>query len=283
MKYIVAVSGGVDSVALLHMLYEMQRNQPHLELVVAHADHGIREDSASDKELVENLAERYGLPFVCAELGLPSDCSEEVARAERYKWLEKMQREYRADAVVTAHHQDDQIETIMINLLRGTGWRGLASLRTTDERFRPLLDLPKAHLVRYAIDHDLEWREDSTNDDVRYLRNYIRQGYMGRLPLATRQQLSGLAAKQRRLRDDIETEIAVVLESVRDEVGLHRYNLIMLPDAVALEVLRLATKGEVEPTHLRRLLHFVKTGRQGAVLNLGKGRNALLTKRSLIV
>lgn len=283
MNYIVAVSGGLDSVTLLDMLAGLQRRHPSLKLVIAHVDHGIRSDSYLDAEHVKGLAERYGLPYEMTWLQLGSGASEEVAREARYAWLETVRAKYRAEGIITAHHQDDVLETILLNFQRGTGWRGLASLRTADERYRPLLEASKASLVRYAIDNDLVWREDRTNDDVRYARNYIRHGVLPRVEGAARTKLLRLAEKQRDLREKIEAEVLKTLTDVKDEVGLSRHKLIMMPDAVALEVLRAATGGKHEPFHLRRLLHFAKTGRQGSVLNLSKGKNALLTRQRLIV
>ena len=283
MKYVVAVSGGVDSVVLLHMMSELQKTSPDLKLVVAHVDHGIRDDSDTDAWHVATLAKGYGLPFELTRLRLGDDPSEETARDARYAWLESVRAKHHADGIVTAHHQDDQLETIALNIGRGTGWRGLASLRTSDEKYRPLLGVSKASIVRYAIDNGLVWREDSTNDSLKYMRNYIRHAVIPKLTPAARQRLAGLATEQRELREKIEAEVAKVLEGVRDEVGLSRHQLIMMPDAVALEVLREATKGRHEPFQMRRLLHFVKTGRQGSILQLGKGKNALLTRQRVIV
>jgi len=283
MKYIVAVSGGLDSVVLLDMLATMRGQHPELELVVAHVDHGIREDSAEDAEHVKGLAEQYGLPYEMTRLELGPGTSEETARDARYRSLDTIRANHHADGVITAHHQDDLFETILLNFQRGTGWRGLASLRSAEERFRPLLGASKASLIRYAIDKNLSWREDSTNDDVRYTRNYIRHGVLPKLDGESRKKLAALAEKQRRLREEIEAETIKALTDIKDEVGLSRHKLIMMPDAVALEVLREATAGKHEPLHLRRLLHFVKTGRQGSILNLSKGKNALLTRQRLIV
>lgn len=277
-----AVSGGLDSVVLLHMLVGLTKDKP-VDLVVAHVDHGIRQDSDADAWHVAMLAKSYGLPFEVTYLGLGKGANEELARNQRYRWLESLKDKYRADSIVTAHHQDDQLETIALNFYRGTGWRGLSSLQTSDDRFRPLLDLPKTSLVRYAIDNQLVWREDETNGDLRYTRNYIRHRLIPRLTKANRDKLATLSKKQRKIRREIEIEAKSMLDKITDDNGIDRYSLIMMPDNVALELLRLATDGRHEPYQLRRLQHFVKTGRQGAVLNLGKGKNALLTRRHLIV
>lgn len=264
---------------LLHML----RHASSHDLVVAHVDHGIRSDSNRDKEFVQQLAKNYGLEFVSTSLDLGPGASEATARTARYDWLERVKDEHGAAAIATAHHQDDVLETIILNIMRGTGWRGLASLRSTEERYRPLLNVPKATLTRYAIDNQLLWREDSTNQDTRYTRNYIRHVMIPRLTPIQRRQLLRLANYQWKVRADIEQETGVLHNLMRGEHGLSRYQLIMSPESVALELLRHATGAALEPYQLRRLLHFVKTGRQGAILQLGKGKNALLTRQYLVI
>ncbi len=133
-KYIVAVSGGIDSVSLLHAL----TSDKSLHLIVAHFDHGIRDDSALDAKFVANLARELGLSFVTQRVKLGFEASEAVARKHRYKFLHRACIENNADAIVTAHHQDDVIETAIINTLRGTKRRGLISLKSTELIKRPL-------------------------------------------------------------------------------------------------------------------------------------------------
>lgn len=279
MKYIVAVSGGVDSVALLHMLVHHTSH----ELVVAHFDHGIRDDSDADVWHVASLAKAYGLPFETTRVMLGAGSSEEKAREKRYAWLQTVKRQQAADAIVTAHHQDDVLETAALNLRRGTGWRGIASVRSVDGLYRPLLSMSKAQLVRYALENGLTWREDSTNDDIRYTRNYIRHSIIPRLSPEKRNSLLTLAKQQQELRQQIEHEVLTVATTMRDETGYSRYQLIMSPESVALEVLRKATGGACEPAQLKRLLHFIKTGRQGALMQIGNGKNALLTSRHVVL
>src|SRR5262249_18822874 len=153
---VVAVSGGVDSMTLLDVLAK----QPDLRLVVAHFDHGIRADSEQDRQLVQAAAERYGLPFVFDMGHLGPATSEAKARRARYDFLRRVQRSSGARAVVTAHHQDDVLETAMLNLLRGTGRRGLTSLNSRPGLERPLLDTPKWKIKDHALSARLNWRED---------------------------------------------------------------------------------------------------------------------------
>ena len=144
MNYIVAVSGGVDSVVLLDMLSKTQH-----KLIVAHVDHGIRgKESAADARFVAALARRYQLPFVSTELHLGAHASEETAREKRYEFLFGEAEKYRA-VVVTAHHRDDIIETFLLNLFHGGKLAAMPPKLRNDEGdltvLRPLLrDHPAA-------------------------------------------------------------------------------------------------------------------------------------------
>lgn len=168
-RYVVAVSGGVDSVVLLNVL----SMHADVELIVAHYDHGIRGNSAEDAEFVRGLAMSYGLPFELGNGALGPNASEALARAKRYEFLEKVSKKHDASAIITAHHQDDVLETALINVLRGTGRKGLSSLQSGGV-VRPLLNKTKKELLDYAHDNKLKWREDPTNQDTRYTRNKLR-------------------------------------------------------------------------------------------------------------
>ena len=164
---ILAVSGGIDSVVMLHYL----RNDP--EVIVAHFDHGIRPNSADDCAFVKRLAEKYNKPFVFERRELGADCSEATAREARYKFLNRVAKE-RGGQIYVAHHADDIIESIAINTLRGTGWRGLAPM-TNPDVVRPLLGWTKADIYRYATENQLSFRQDQTNTEGDYLRNRVRE------------------------------------------------------------------------------------------------------------
>lgn len=273
MKYVVAVSGGIDSVALLHMLHAHTSH----DLVVAHVDHGIRPDSGDDAQFVQRLAESYGLPVEIIRLELGSKASEEVARTARYAWLESVLDKHAADGIATAHHADDMLETAALNTVRGTGWRGIASLRSSTRRYRPLLAISKAQIVRYVLDHGLDWREDSTNLTLQYTRNRLRHGPLLKLTGAKRRELLERIWRQHELRSDIEAEARRILQQYKTDAGYSRYVFVMVPDDVALELLRQATHGRLDPKQTRKLLHFVRTGKNGAVLEAGGGYTATMT------
>lgn len=199
-KYVLAVSGGIDSVVLLDMF------KWPTDTIVAHFNHGIRESSDADCAFVEKLAESYGFRFVSEKAALGANCSEESARTHRYGFLRRVAKEYQAE-IVTAHHLDDCIESIAINILRGTGWRGLAPLGDK-EIFRPMIMLTKRDIYRYATAHNLRFRLDQTNNEDNYLRNRIRHRLQSELRPAQKAQLVELYLRQTVLKDEIEQLLA---------------------------------------------------------------------------
>jgi len=172
---VVAVSGGPDSVALLDLLHTLAP-ELGLSLVVAHADHGIQADSRAVGQAVAALALRYGVPFELGELRLGPDATETAARRARYAWLVEVQRRHAARYLVTAHHRDDQIETILLRLLRGSAPAGLAGMpaRARGGLVRPLLPFTHDELVAYIAARGLAAHDDPANRDPRHLRSWVR-------------------------------------------------------------------------------------------------------------
>lgn len=249
MNYLVAVSGGVDSVVLLDIL-----SRGDQRLIVAHVDHGIRPESGEDARFVEGLAAQYGLPYVQTRLKLGPDASEELARRGRYDFLQQQAGKYNA-TIVTAHHRDDLIGSIAINLLRGTGWRGLAVMNRPGIS-RPLLHWRKSQVYDYALRQRLEWTEDSTNASQQYLRNRLRAG-VHNLSDEISRQLATLRARQLQLSRDIDRESS---RSVR-QFGDLRHPYTMIDPGSAIELLRY--KYGITRPMAERLLLGIKTARAG--------------------
>lgn len=244
------------------------------DFVVAHYDHGIRgKVSAEDAEFVRQQCRNYGVTVRCGCGKLAAATGEAVARQYRYDFFRRVAEAIARDDpvyLVTAHHQDDLLETIALNIVRGTGWRGLAPMNQP-QALRPLLDIAKAELVSYAIEHGLTWREDQTNDSPRYLRNRLRVLLASRSP-ADKAELIRLYERQKHLRRQIERELEhyCARHIARDKQGqlvLRRYDLIMLPSRVAMELLRYATNGYLTSPQLRQLLLFVKVGKPSKQLS----------------
>lgn len=279
--YIVAVSGGVDSVVLLDMLAQ----EPSLKLIVAHFDHGIRQDSADDAKFVKELADYYALPFEDERAELGIDASEALAREKRYTFLRRIANKYKAQAIITAHHQDDVIETSIINILRGTGRHGLTSLKSNDEIIRPLLQVPKAELLAYAQQHGLSWREDSTNTDTKYLRNKIRHEVVAHMTADQKTQWLGLLNKTHIANEKLDAELQHILRRGlhKNQPVLNRGWFIKLPHDVSKEVvlaiLRRAGAKDMDKKTVERLTVQIKTVAHGKTLQAA-GVDILLTKRS---
>jgi len=244
------------------------------DFVVAHYDHGIRgKVSAEDAEFVRQQCRNYGVAVRCGYGKLTAATGEAVARQCRYNFFRRVAEAIARDDpvyLVTAHHQDDLLETIALNIVRGTGWRGLAPMNQP-QVLRPLLDIAKAELVSYAIEHGLAWREDQTNDSPRYLRNRFRVLLASWSP-ADKAELIRLYEKQKHLRRQVERELEhyCARHITRDKQGqlvLRRYDLIMLPANVAMEILRRLTKGWLTRPQLGRLLLFIKVGKPSKQLS----------------
>lgn len=277
-KYIVAVSGGIDSVVLLDSLV---RSAQH-DIIVAHFDHGIRDDSAADARFVEALATRYHVPFVSRREELGAQASEDQARERRYRFLRQV-ASWHNGVIVTAHHYNDMLESIAINCLRGTGWRGVAVL-DGEGIFRPLLGQTKTQLLAYALRHRLEWVEDSTNTSDAYLRNRLRQQIGKNLSNEAKQELGELWRKQLRVKQRIKHEAVTVTGQY---VASRRYLLTMVNDDAASELLRVIIEqaGGQTPTRPQaaRALLAVKTALPGSVFQVGSGVSLRFTKRTFIV
>ncbi|MBL0385377.1 tRNA lysidine(34) synthetase TilS [Tumebacillus sp. ITR2] len=186
-KVLVAVSGGVDSMVLLDVLHRLQ---PHfgIEVVVAHVDHGLRgHESSEDRAFVERQAAERGLDVFSEAFDVKAYARENglstqvAAREVRYDYLRRVAGESGARLIATAHHADDQAETVLMRVLRGTALKGLGGIpmrRFEDgeryELIRPLLEVWRAEIASYANDFGILYREDSSNASSHYLRNKIR-------------------------------------------------------------------------------------------------------------
>lgn len=261
--YVVAVSGGVDSMALLHALHNLQG----YKLVVAHFDHGIRDDSPQDRRLVQQRAREYGLAFVYEEGRLGPGTSEAEARAARYGFLRQVQQASGARALITAHHQDDVLETAILNILRGTGRKGLTALRSHHDLIRPLLDVPKRELVTFANSHGLTWREDSSNDNLDYLRNYVRHRIVPRLTDQARSRLWEVINDLRFTNEELDRLLITQLHLQSSGGSLDRQYFSQLPYSVSREVMAawLRSHGvrDFDGRTLERLVVAAKTGADG--------------------
>jgi tRNA(Ile)-lysidine synthase len=279
--YVVAVSGGVDSMVLLDLL----SRKKGVKLVVAHFDHGIRPDSSFDRELVQQVTAKHRLPFVYHRANLGPGASEEVARKARYEFLHKVRVASGATAIVTAHHHNDALETAVINLLRGTGRKGLSSLQSHPTIHRPLLHVEKLALRDYARDQGLTWREDATNEDTRYLRNYVRHRILSQFSSEDREKLRDIINRAAQINHELDTQLMNYLHVQSAVDRLDRQTFLRLPHAVAREVLAawLRKHGirNFDQKTLERLVIAAKTLTPGKTSDILRGYRLLIQKDAL--
>ncbi len=182
-KVVVGLSGGADSVALLHILKEIKDGPLNIRLFAAHVNHGIRgEHAREDANFAQVLCNRWGIPFFLEEADIPSLArsmnlsEEEVGRQIRYGFFREVAEKVNASKIATAHHKNDQAETILHNLIRGTGMQGLTGMPAVSNGMliRPLLEVTKQQILEYLASYKLPYQEDATNKDSTYTRNRIR-------------------------------------------------------------------------------------------------------------
>lgn len=183
-RLLLACSGGMDSVVLGHLA-----RASGLDLVLAHCNFGLRgSESDGDEDFVRNLAGEWGIPFLAKGFDTVAHADQKrisiqmAARELRYGWFDQVLEEQALDFVLTAHHGDDDLETFLINLSRGTGIEGLMGIPMVNGRVvRPLLIFSTEELRLHAVREKLLWREDSSNLDHKYLRNQIRHTVVPKL------------------------------------------------------------------------------------------------------
>ena len=229
-RWLVGVSGGADSVALLHLLKAAQRALG-LRLVVAHLDHRLRgAAAAADARFVAGLARRLRLPFACerhdvAALAAARGWSlEQAAREARLEFFARTARARGAAGVLLAHTRDDQAETLLLRLMRGAGPQGLGGMRVDSELrglriLRPLLGVGRAALRAWLRARRLRWREDATNTDERFLRNAVRHRVLPAMEAAAGREVAPALARAAALLSDEQAYWAPVLATAAERCG----------------------------------------------------------------
>jgi len=220
-KWLIAVSGGPDSVALWRSLSELQEALS-LELGVVHLNHGLRgEESDAESEWVEKEAQKAGIPFFYRKVDTAERAKqkkqglEETARELRYSFFEEVSKEFQADAVATGHNLDDQAETVFMRMMRGAGMDGLGGIPPVNRKVslrivRPLIEVTRSEIMNYLKEKSYEFRIDSSNNDPAFTRNFVRHDLLPRVEKecnpAVKKILSRSARQHREVYEFIEEE-----------------------------------------------------------------------------
>lgn len=171
---IVALSGGPDSVYLLHELKKLEKKLG-LKLIAAHLNHGTRDSSDSDEKFCKQLCKKLDVTFESKKVKLKGVKNfEDTARTARYEFFDEIKRKYKADFIATAHHLNDSIETVLLNLTRGCSLQGLTGIKDRDDIIRPLANLKKEEILSYLKKHRIKFVVDPTNLENTFARNKVR-------------------------------------------------------------------------------------------------------------
>lgn len=283
-KKILAVSGGIDSMVLLERFF---RDDPE-NIVVAHFNHGTRTSADLDEQFVFSRCKELKVPFETMKIMLGEGVSEELARQKRYDFLYQVANKYGGE-IYTAHHLDDLIESIAINLIRGTGWRGLTPF--SDNRIhRPFIEsgFYKTDILRFAAENKVLFREDPTNSTDDYLRNRVRARLLS-LPQSEKERLIQFYKSQTAIRQEIEELSESIFNSIiidtKTPVNYRLRKDFFLEhsedytDEVAQEVLRFACEKfgiSLTRVQLKDFLRAVRTYGTNKKFNLPKDKMAVI-------
>ena len=309
-KILLAVSGGADSVA---MTLALNNIAPNNKLIIAHINHNLRNaDSDTDQQFVIDLAKKLHLDIHTRSVDVKSFAAtqklsiETAARILRLKNLIEIAHETNCNAVATAHHADDNAETVIHRLLRGTGYRGLAGIHqkktmqidTAQSTFvRPLLCVTRSEIIEYCTANNLQWRHDHTNDDYAHTRNKIRHLLLPQLqsecktPLT--RQLSKLSHISQKLIAKVETHAQTAWQNTVtkqdiDSVTFDKKTFANLSPIVAVEITRRALvhlgSGQKNLTqhHYNSILQL-GNAKHPTKFNLPEGLTASTNKQSVIL
>lgn len=268
----VALSGGVDSVVLLHSLLSL-KDTVGFELKAIHIEHGIRPvDSVEDMQFCISLCDEWNIPLTCKQFEIGQyrhlgDTLEQSARELRYSCFEQLLEEGYCDLIATAHHLADNSETVLMRIFRGTGISGLGGIAPMRDRYvRPLIDVSKEEIISYAKANALSYREDYTNLDTSYTRNFIRQEV---LPLI-RERYPQVDESIRRLSvsssqdDEYLVEVSRGLVKSEGEVAFVLYKgapLPLLKRAIRLAFESIGVRVDIEDRHLSIILDTLRDPR----------------------
>ena len=254
-RILVACSGGPDSMALLHLLQDIANHRhTKYELGVAIVDHSIRPESKDEVLWLRNQVESLGLPFYTATFDVPrlskdqKLSAETVGRQVRYQWLNEISQSEGYDYIAVAHHKDDQAESILAHLIRGTGLNGLTGMAVVSYDYtvpviRPLLDITKAELLAYLSSKGLSYCIDSTNDDISYQRNRIRHRIIPELQAINPNVVDAIV----RLGSSVDEDLAVI-----SDLTAQAFERLVTIDKGAMNLSRRALRKE--PLAIQRRL-----------------------------
>ena len=292
-----AVSGGADSMVMLVILKKLG-----YDVTALHFEHGIRGDeSKSDMRFVRDFCEQNAIPFVCGCADVPGmrkkgESMETAARRLRYEFFERSAKEHGLKCIATAHHADDNAETVIMNLLRGSGVKGMRGISPVRGIYvRPMLALNRADIESYAQENGISFVTDSTNLDNEYTRNKIRNSVLPvfreinpNYAAAVNRACELAAAQDDAFQSIVRAETERISLETKHGIALDTAELNKMPDGLAGEVIRYAVSRvcplkDIEKSHYEAVSALVRAGRTGKSFSLDGKFAAFISYNRLII
>ncbi len=292
---LLAFSGGADSMALLDM---MQKEYPNAPILLAHVNHGIRgAEALRDRTFCESVAKERGLEIAVLDVDVPAlakekgQSLEEAAREVRYAFFADLMAEREISLLLTAHHADDHLETVLFRIARGTGLSGLGGISpirsfAKGRLVRPLLGFTKQEILNYCAENNLAFVTDSTNADTAYARNRIRAEVLPVLESLYADASHRAVRMSAELAEDDDLLCSIAADFVKKNVTAHGMSILPLRQAhpaICRRAIQLwfeeKSEASLESVHLQALLHLVESGDTTARVALPTGVSAYCTAR----
>ncbi|MFC4267699.1 tRNA lysidine(34) synthetase TilS [Polaribacter marinivivus] len=279
-KLLLAISGGVDSVVLFHLLHKL-----NYDVSLAHCNFKLRgKESDLDEEFIKNLNQIssnqiFTISFDTEKYAKEHKLSTQIAARElRYNWLQKLITEHKFDYVLTAHHADDNLETFLIHLTRGSGLDGFTGIpKVNGNIVRPLLAFSREEILNYAKDYDLEWREDASNASNKYIRNKIRHQVLPVLKEINPSILDSFATTLENLQESKQI-IEDSIENIASEVLEKEANFIKID----IEKIKELSNSKAYLYQLLKTYHFTEWNDVYDLLNAQSGKQVFSKTHRLL-
>jgi len=278
-RIVIGVSGGPDSVCLLDILAQL-RPKCDMKLIIAHINYGLRgKDSQRDEEFVRKLAERYNLKIFSIKPIIRIKNSENEMRNIRYEFFERVRAKNKFDYIAVGHNMEDQVETFIMRIIRGSGLKGLSAMQYKSGKIiRPLLGTPRAEILRYLKNKKLNYRIDKTNKENYFFRNRVRNKLIPYLERnfnpnikKTIFEATGSIAEDNSLIQELSDKV------YGNEAALSVRKILKLPPALQGRVLlrfinnKIIDGKNVEATHVSEILKAIKSTKGKNQIVLFKG------------
>ena len=302
-KVVVAVSGGPDSMCLLDVLYRL-KDELDIKIEVAHVNHGIRKESDDEKIYVENYCNDRDIPFHYLKVDVPTlskekKISEETCGREiRYEFFEKVRKETNSNYIAVAHNLNDNVETVLLNEIRGCGLKGLTGM---DFKFnyiiRPLLTIEKKDILVYNNELEINPCIDKTNEEEIYLRNKIRLSLIPYLQELNPNFTTNISRMRLILKEDNDFIVDyvdnimkdIILEENKDKIVFNFSNIMTQHDSIKKRIIRniiekkISNLDGIESIHVLDIIKLLKNNIKGKKYIIGNKFTIEIIKKNIAV